>query len=167
MNQWYVIQTKPLRENDVSLQLGRANFEVFNPKIQRFVAGAVGQHSRLQPLFPSYLFIKANFERGTTYHLIKYTRGVNRILGIGERPASVPLEVVDMIRSKTERDGFFAEKTKYQKGDQVRVKRGLLKDLIGILERPVSAEGRVHVLLQIMQRQMFAKMNCSDVERLN
>lgn len=167
MNQWYVIQTKPLRENDVSLQLGRADFEVFNPKIKRFVAGAVGQQTRLQPLFPSYVFINANFECGMTYQLVKYTRGVNRILGIGERPAPLPVDVVDIIRSRTaQNDGCIEEKL-YQKGDRIRVKRGLLKDLIGILERPVSAEGRVRVLLHIMQRQMRADVNCSDVERLN
>lgn len=166
MNEWYVIQTKALRENDVCAQLKRAEFEVFNPKISRFVAGVSGQKTRLLPLFPSYIFARMDFLNGNVYRLVKYTRGVNKILGNARTPVPIPKKIIELIKSRANRDDV-VEKMLYKPGDTIRVKRGLLKDIDGILENEVSAEGRVRVLLQIMQRQVRTEINCSDLERLH
>lgn len=154
MNNWYVIQVKPCRENDVHLRLQKANIESLNPKIKSFSSG-------MRPLFPNYVFVRWDLTKAHNYQLIKYTRGVNRILGTPEYPIPLPDEAIEVIKERLNAGVLEAQTMKV--GSTVKIRRGLLKDLIGVLEKPVSADGRVAVLLRIHEQQMKAMMYCKDV----
>lgn len=158
MGRWYVIQTKPRREDEVARRIGLADIadaEVLNPKIRSFSRG-------LQPLFPNYIFLRWDLFKAHNYHMIKYTRGVNRILGIPEYPVPVPDEVIEIIRERISPEKVLEQET-YEVGTYVKIRRGLLKELVGVLEKPVSADGRVTVLLRIHEREMRAVLGCRDV----
>jgi len=55
------------------------------------------------------------------------------------------------------------QRTIYKKGQLVQIKQGPLKDLIGILEKPVSASGRVHVLFKLFKYPLRAHFKCEDI----
>ena len=58
-----------------------------------------GKMSRvIMPLFPNYLFAKLDLERH--YYKVKWTRGVNRILGIGNEPTPISEVVIQMIKDR-------------------------------------------------------------------
>lgn len=168
MKKWYVIQTKPMREDEVDkrLSLSDADIETFNPKIKSFVGSRSSQVCRAKPLFPSYIFARGDLWDANLHHMVKYTRGVNKVLRCGELPVPVPDEVIEIIKGRVGEGGFIEQQAVFKPGDHVRVRRGILKDLIGILEKPVTAAGRVAVLLRIMNRQMRAILGCADVERV-
>ena len=155
MNKWYVIQTKPMKENHVTTLLNRAGLQTLNPKIKSFAAG-------VRPLFPNYIFLHGDLELSANYHLIKFTRGVNKVLGTSSRPVSISYEIVEAIQKRINKDQILEHQT-MKVGSRVQVKRGILRDLIGVLEKPVSAEGRVAVLLSLYEREMKAVLNCADV----
>ncbi len=170
-NNWYVLQTKPQSEEKVCKQFANMQderfkserVEAFCPMIKCLKASRKASDCfRLKPLFPSYVFINWDLESAERHHLAKYTRGVNKILGDKERPIPVSKEIIDIIRGRENEDGFIEQKT-FKVGDQVKVRRGHLRDLIGILERPVSDSGRVAVLLQLFNRQMRVHLNCADI----
>lgn len=163
---WYVIKTKSLAEEDVKLRLTRANFEVFLPRIKSIVRSRTKPIVRLKSLFPSYLFARLNLGDAEIFHMIKYTRGVHKILGSGSVPVPIPEEIVDCIRERVNKEGVI-EQLVFKKGDSVRIRRGPLRDLIGILENPVSAAGRVRVLLEIMRKVVKTDLSCSDIERIS
>ena len=48
-------------------------------------------------------------------------------------------------------------------GQVVRIRRGPLKDLIGILEKPVSDEGRVQVLFKLLKYPIRAVVHYEDL----
>lgn len=158
MNNWYVIQTKPMREDEVTRRIAFASIpdvEVLNPKIRSFSKG-------LRPLFPNYIFLRWDLLKAHNYHTIKYTRGVNRVLGRPEYPVPVSDEVIEIIRERISPDKILEQET-YEVGTYVKIRHGLLKELVGVLEKPVSAEGRVSVLLRIHEREMRAVLDCKDV----
>ncbi|MBI4365222.1 MAG: hypothetical protein HY543_00210 [Deltaproteobacteria bacterium] len=153
---WYIIQTKPKKEGVVCEQLGRASYELFFPKMRAL--------DRVKPLFPSYLFIRTDFSDPTLHRLVRFTRGVTRILG-GASPKPVPDDLVDTLRTRT-RDGALIEQTLlFKEGDQVRVRRGILKDLAGIIEKNMPEAGRVRVLFKWLRSCMRAVVTYTDLER--
>lgn len=155
MLKWYVVQTKPRKESDVVRQLGNARLETLNPKIRSFASG-------FKPLFPNYVFLRWNLTDAKNYHMIRYTRGVNKVLGTREFPVPVADEVIEVIKERLSPTSVLEHEI-MKVGSHVKVRKGLLKDLIGVLEKPVSADGRVAVLLKIHERYMKAAFHCRDV----
>src|SRR5512143_739957 len=81
---WYVLQTKPTAEENVRKHLQNAKFETFLPKIRTMIRGR--RTSRIKPLFPSYVFAHLDLSDPNLFRMIKYTRGVRKILGDGALP---------------------------------------------------------------------------------
>ncbi len=163
---WYVIQTKPTAEDAVCTHLKNANFETFLPKIQVMVRSSGKSVSRTRVLFPSYVFARFDLNQAGLHHMIKYTRGVRKILGDGDMPVPVPDEMIDIIRDRVDEDGVIEQGLVMKKGDEVRVRSGVFKDLIGILEKPVSASGRVKILLKAMRYAVRCELSAAEVEKV-
>lgn len=164
-NSWYVIQTKPTAEENVRQHLTNADFTTFFPRIRTMVKGSGKSISRIRPLFPSYLFVHMNLTDANLYRMIKYTRGVRKILGDGSLPIPVPNEMIEIIRERMNGEGIIEQRITMNKGDQVRIRSGVFKDLVGILEKPVSAAGRVKVLLKIMNHTIKCEMSAGEIEK--
>ena len=163
---WYVIQTKPASEASVQQHLVNAAFETFLPRIRTMVRGQKRGLSRVKSLFPSYLFAHLDLTDPNLYRMIKYTRGVRKILGDGALPVPIPDEMIALIRGRVDADGVIEQRLVMKKGDAVRIRTGMFRDLVGILEKPVSAAGRVKVLLQIMRHQVRCELTAGEIEKL-
>jgi transcription termination/antitermination protein NusG len=163
--QWYVIQTKPTSEDNVRLHLKNANIETFLPKIKQAVRGKKSASSRIKSLFPSYLFAFIDLQDPSMHHMIRYTRGVRKILGDGDKPVPVPEEMISIIKERIGEEGLIEQGLTMKKGDSVRIKGGAFQDLVGILEKPASPAGRVRVLLQIMHHQIKCDLSAADIEK--
>lgn len=154
---WYVVQTKPKKETAVFSQLLRANYEIFLPKMQGVASP--------KPLFPSYVFLHADFENSQTHRQVQFTRGVRRVLGDAEGPRAIPDHIVETIRERT-RDGSLIElDLLFRQGDAVRVKKGILQDLVGIIEQNLSDEKRVRVLFRWLNGTMRAVLKYTHLEK--
>ncbi len=80
IERWYCIYTKPNMEEQVSKRLRDIpEMEVFHPKIKRnkYVRGRLQEV--VEDLFPSYIF--SRFSLLNYFHLVKFTRGVRRVVG--------------------------------------------------------------------------------------
>lgn len=163
---WYVVQTKPQEEDLVRQRLEQAHFEVFYPRIRTAVRGVSRSTMRLKSLFPSYLFAHLNLDDANIIHLIKYTRGVRKILG-SHTPVPIPEMVIETIRRRVGTGDVLEQQMVFKKGDTVRIRSGWMRDLVGILEKPVSAQGRVRVLLNIVNKCIRAELSSADIERLD
>lgn len=151
--QWYAVYTKPKREDAVAGSLENAGLEVFNPRLRRkkYMNGIY--RDAINPLFPCYIFVK--FEPLTTAWMIKYTRGVKKIVG-GDMPWPVPREIFDLIRVQEE-DGVITIKPPELKyGDSVAINDGPLAGLKGIFEKELNGQERVVLLLNAIEYQARA-----------
>jgi transcriptional antiterminator RfaH len=157
MNQWYVIKSKPKQEKAVHGQLSRAGYEMFLPQIEGINAP--------KPLFPSYLFISADLEETAHHRLVRYTRGVSHILGDQRGPNPIASFVIEELKNRTRDGQLIEQELLFKEGDSVIVKRGLLKDLIGMIERHLPDQKRVEILFKWWSTSMRARLRYSDLEK--
>lgn len=172
MQKWHVLQTKPLKENDVCLLLKQGGFETFCPKILDYryrnrLRRSALSYFQTTPLFPSYIFAFVDFEKNNNFHLLKYTRGVNKILCADGKPIPLSSEIINLIKQRTNAQGIIERTNSLKIGDTIRVKKGILKDLMGILEKPMPRDGRVQVLLKLVNYEMRARLHFSEVEKVD
>ncbi len=145
---WYCIYTKPRKEDFVSFQLSKVpGIEVLNPKFKRkrFLRGRFQEV--IEELFPCYIFAKFNSH---FYHMIKYTRGVKRVVGDRSgRPYIVDESIIDIINAHTRDDGYvyLIKDEEFKQGDTIMITDGPLKGLVGIFLREMKPQERVLVLL--------------------
>ena len=145
MKNWYVINTKPKKEFQVERLFTEGGIEIYNPKYLN--------EERIKPFFPGYEFISFDFP--DQYRLVKYTRGVKRLVGVREIPVPIPNEVIREIKSR-EVNGLI-EIDKYgekpEVGDEIEVVEGPLKGLRGVFKKELTAKERVLILLNYVTYQ--------------
>jgi transcriptional antiterminator RfaH len=148
---WYVIYTKPKKEDMVSEMLRHGGIEVYNPKL-RLIKYAKGRYREVvEPLFPCYIF--ARFAPETHLWMISYTRGVRRAVGGENGLWHVAEDIIDFIRSR-EQDGFITSRSMdIREGDKVKVTDGPFAGLTGIFERQMTGSERVVLLLAAVEYQ--------------
>ncbi len=164
MNLWYVIQTKPKKEGEAESYLSTKGVEIFSPRMETFALRNGRMNKELKPLFPGYMFGKFDLEQN--YPLVRWGRGVKKVLGYGEYPTPIPGEVVQMIRERTDIQGIARVKHHFRPNDVVRINTGPLRDLLGIFDRWVSDNERVRVLLNLIGYQPAVEIHYSMIEKV-
>ncbi len=146
--QWYVIHTKPGNEGRVDANLSNQEIEVFLPLLETFqhVNGKMIQ--KIKPLFPNYLFTRLDIN--VHYYKVKWTRGVNKILGVGSEPAPVSEKVIHTIKERIGENNLVRLDDGLEEGNLVQFKSGPFKDLMGVFDKNMSDGKRVRVLLGLI-----------------
>jgi transcriptional antiterminator RfaH len=164
MNLWYVIQTKPKREEEARSYLSTEGLEMFHPRIETFTSKNMRMSKEFKPLFPGYIFGKFDLEKN--YPLVRWARGVKKILGFGGYPAPISEEIVRMIKERTDPRGILRVKNCYEPNQVVRIKTGPMKDLLGVFERWLPDHERVRILLRLIGYQPIVEIHCSMIEKV-
>jgi transcriptional antiterminator RfaH len=161
MNLWYVIQTKPNREEQVHSFLSLKGVEMFAPRMETFAFGYGRKCKEPKPLFPTYLFGKFDVEQD--YPLVRWARGVKGILRFGGYPTPVSEVVVELIRQRIDGNGIVKRTFSFVPNETIKIKSGPLKDLLGIFERWVSDRERVRILLNVIGYQPTVELHYSMI----
>ncbi|MEE9542447.1 MAG: transcription termination/antitermination NusG family protein [Thermodesulfobacteriota bacterium] len=152
MQNWYLIYTKPKSEEMVATKFLDSGFEVLNPKIRerKHVRGRFQE--RTSSLFPSYIFVRLDIFKH--YRLVKYTRGVRKIVGTENVPTVVPAQIVHAILARMA-DGFInITAPEFAEGEPVNIDGGHLDGFEAIFEEPVKNSERVIVLLKTINARV-------------
>jgi transcriptional antiterminator RfaH len=146
--QWFVVQTKPNNERRVETNLVNQEIEIFLPMYETFQScgGKMIQHIR--PLFPNYVFTR--FDLNLHYSRVRWTRGVNKILGDGVQPLPVSDRVVEMIKDRSGGGNLVKLEEDWKEGDPIQIRSGIFKDLSGVFQKKISDRGRVRILLNLI-----------------
>ena len=164
MKNWYVIQTKPKKEEEAKSYLSTKGVEVFSPLIETFLLKKGRMNRELKPIFPGYIFGK--FDLDHNYALVRWAKGVKKVLGFGGYPTPISDEAVEVIRERTDTHGIVRLKYHFQPNDVIRIKTGPLKDLLGIFERWISDSERVRILLNLVGYQPVVEIHYSMIEKV-
>ncbi len=162
--EWYVIQTKTKREEEAKAYLSMKGLEIFNPRTESFTAKNGRMAKELKSLFPNYIFGRFDLEHD--YTLVKWARGVKKILGFGGNFTPVSEEVVELIKKRTDGDDIVRKSCHFEPNDLVRIKSGPLKDLLGIFDRWASDSERVKVLMNLVGYQPAVEIHYSMIEKV-
>lgn len=149
VRQWYVVRSKPRREEYAQGQLLRRGVETFLPRILEAVGPRL--EPSVGPLFPGYLF--ARLDLGCQYNSVIWAPGVRNFVAFGDMPAAVDPAVVAFLQERCGDEGVVRVVRTFHDGDVVRIVRGPLGGLVGVVQGQVSGQARVRILMELLRRR--------------
>ncbi len=144
--------------------LEREAIEVFFPRMKALQIKNGKSRKVIKALFPNYLF--AHFDPFKSYRLVRWSRGVCRVVGFDGGPTPVDDEVIQVIKRRVDKNCVVRRALHLKAKDPIRVRSGPLKDLVGIFDRWVSDEGRVRVLLNLLNYDASVELHYSQLEKI-
>jgi len=161
---WFVIHTKPRDEHRVKSHFEGMKIEALLPLCENFRYSHGTMSRVIIPLFPNYLFAKLDLERH--YYKVKWTRGVNRILGIGKEPVPISEVVIQTIKDRMGDDDTVKLLEDLKEGDLVQITSGPLKDFVGVFQKGLSSQKRVKVLLNMIGVEVPVQISRLQIKKV-
>jgi len=150
---WYAIHTHPREEDRAHFNLNAWGVETCCPKLKKFrsdsFTGRVVQV--IKHMFPSYIFARFNAEN--MLHKVRFTRGVKNVVTIGDVPARLEDEIIELLRSRMSPDGLITRHDEFDEGDEVYLKAGPFKGFTGVFNSRLTGSDRVMILLDAVRFQ--------------
>lgn len=156
---WCAVYTRHQHEKSVSEMLQAKGFEVFLPLYESMRKWKDRRKLLSLPLFPGYVFVRGVLERRLP---ILTTPGVHMIISRGERIASIPEEEIDAVR-RTVEGQFRVEPHPFLRcGERVRVVRGSLEGVEGVLTRKKNLY-RLVLSVEMLAQSVAVEIDALDV----
>lgn len=160
---WHVLWTSSHCEQVVYNQLAAKGFHLFLPKIEVWSRRGGLRHLIRVPMFPGYLFLHHAMDRASCIEVRK-SRGLVRVLGERvDRPAVVPDEEIEAIQRVLEADLSPLPHPYLREGQRVRISRGPLAGVEGILVRTKPERGLLVLSIEILRRSVAVEVDCTLV----
>lgn len=157
---WWALYTRHQHEKAVAEVLSVKGFEVFLPLYETTRRWKDRSKKLTLPLFPCYVFVRGGLNRRLQ---VVTTPGVHMILFHGENVAMIPGAEIDMIRKAVE-GPFRIEPHPFLKcGERVRVIRGSLQGVEGVLVRKKNLY-RLVLSVDMMAKSVAVEIDTTDVE---
>jgi transcriptional antiterminator RfaH len=145
---WYALQHKPAQGDRAVHNLQNQEVPCFYPKIEVEKIRAGKRTSKLEALFPGYLFINLE-QTDPSWAGLRSTRGVLRVVSFNGKPAAVDDAVINHIREGL---NSISEQGGLKPGQAVTLEDGPFTGLNAIFEC-YDGEERAIVLIHFMQKQ--------------
>jgi transcriptional antiterminator RfaH len=161
-SEWYVVRSKPRREQFAQGQLVRRGVETFLPRITE--GGRLRGEPVVSPLFPGYLFARIDLD--TQYTSVIWSPGVHSMVAFGDVPVPVDAEVVEFLQQRCAGHGLIIAVPRFTAGEEVRIVGGPLAGLCGVVQEHVSGRARVRVLMELLRRQTQVTLPTEHLESI-
>jgi transcriptional antiterminator RfaH len=151
---WYVVRTKPRKEDFLADQMIIRRIEIFNPRIR--VQTVNPRARKVKPYFPGYVFVHLDLEKAGTSSM-QFIPGAGGLVTFGEEVADVPEGLIHAIQKRVdeinEAGGELFEVLKT--GETVMIHSGPFAGYEAIFDARLPGSERVRVLLKLLKnRQM-------------
>lgn len=159
---WFAIQTRSSFEQAVSRALEMKGFDSFVPTYKEPRAWSDRVKVLDVPLFPGYVFWRKDGERTLPALTIP---GVRSVVSFGRIPAPIPDQEIESVRRFIISDLDVKPWPFLRVGQPVRVEKGPLAGVDGILQE-FKGSYRVVVSILLLQRSIAAEVDGSWVRPL-
>jgi transcriptional antiterminator RfaH len=157
---WYVVYSKPHKEEQAQFHLRMKGLDVFFPRLD--LVRVAEKRKRIIPLFPNYLFVRIHLP--TEFHYVTWSPGVKRLVSFGDRPIPLDDDVVNFLKQQTDAEGLIKARSQLRSGQEVEIRGGPFDGLIAIIQDPPDAKGRVRILLKLLSRQISVKLGVEFIK---
>jgi len=157
---WWVLYTRHQHEKVIAQMLSTKGFDVFLPLYESTRRWKDRRKVLSLPLFPGYVFVRGGLDRKLQ---VVTTPGVHMILYRGDQVAMVPENEIDAIQ-RAVAGPYRVEPHPFLKcGMRVRVIRGALEGVQGILVRKKNL-CRLVLSVNMLAQSVAVEVNAWDVE---
>ena len=157
---WWALYTRHQHEKVVADMLTAKEFEVFLPLYASVRRWNDRKKVISLPLFPGYVFVRGGTHRRLD---VVSTPGIHMILSHGEQIATIPEDEIQGIRRTVEGHFRFEPHPFLKCGERVRVTRGSLQGVEGILVRKKGMD-RLVLSVDMLAKSVAVEINALDVE---
>ena len=157
---WYAIRVRSNYERTLANYLHAHGYDEYLPVYRDRRQWSDRVREIEAPLFAGYVFCRMDLQRISA---VLSAPGVVNIVGYGPKPEPIEELEIAAIRRISESGLRFGPHPFMREGERVRVRRGPLKGLEGILLR-VKQENRLVVSLELLQRSVSTDIDRLDIE---
>jgi transcription antitermination factor NusG len=157
---WWALYTRHQHEKVVADMLSAKGFEVFLPLYDSIRRWKDRQKLISLPLFPCYVFVRGGLHRRLQ---VVTTPGIHMILSHGADVAVIPEEEIEAIRRTLEGPCRMEPHPFLRCGERVRVMRGSLQGIEGILVRKKN-QFRLVLSVEMLAKSVAVEIDAADVE---
>jgi transcription antitermination factor NusG len=146
---WCVVYTKAQKEDLAEISLRQRGFETFFPQL--LLPRSARRKRHIVSMFPNYVFIRLG-SLGHDYSPVTWCPGIKRLVSFDGTPATIEDSIMAFLMDQAGPDGIIAARCNVEIGQQISIDGGPFDGLVGIIQEPPTAKGRVKVLLQLLNR---------------
>jgi|HubBroStandDraft_1064217.scaffolds.fasta_scaffold340679_2 transcription antitermination factor NusG len=160
MPRWFAAYTRSNHERSAADQLAQRSIAHFVPTYESVRVWKDRKKRLERPLFPGYVFVRVPLEEKLRVLVVP---GIVRLVGFDGHPLPVPDEEIETLRTVVQHK-LKAEPHPYLvAGRKVRIVRGALEGMEGIL---IRKKGRLRVLVSInlIRQSAMIEVDAHDVE---
>jgi transcription elongation factor/antiterminator RfaH len=162
---WYVIRSKPNKEEFLAEQFAAYGIRVFYPRIR--VKTVNPRARKVKAFFPSYLFVEVDLET-TSASTLHWMPGAVNLVSFDGRPAPVPDTLISAIERQVEQINASQENfvKGLKPGDVVVIHGGAFAGYEAIFDGHLPGRERVRVLLNFLQKgQLPLELGEQEISR--
>jgi transcription antitermination factor NusG len=160
---WHALWTRSHCERLVHDQLTTRGFLSFLPEVDVWASRGTSSRRLPRPMFPGYLFIRHALDKQSYVEVIK-TRGLVRVLGQQwDRLDVVPDAEIGAIQRVLAARVPVLPYPFLKEGQRVRITRGPLADVEGILVQMKPSKGYVVLSIDLLSRSVAVEVDCTHV----
>ena len=141
--EWFVVFSKPRREEFAQYHLRTKGLETFFPRLM--LPKISRKTKQIVPLFPNYLFVRMNLIQD--YNHVRWAPGVKHLVNFGGRPVPLDDKVARDLIEQSDNDGIIAAHSNLKVGQEVQLRGGPFDGVLGIIQKTADAHGRVQLLM--------------------
>lgn len=163
---WYVVRSKPNKEDFLARQFEAYGIKVFYPRLR--VSPVNPRARKTRSYFPGYLFVQVDLQV-TGSSTLQWMAGAANLVSFGGEPAPVPDTLITALERRVEEINA-SNKTgvnNIKRGESVRIQAGPFAGYDAIFDGRISGQERVRVLLRFLEkRQVSVELEEHDVMRV-
>jgi transcription antitermination factor NusG len=161
---WHAVYTVARHEKSLARHLSLRNIEHFLPVYCARRRWSDGSRVNIElPLFQGYIFVLVS--RRDRVRVLESPGALYFVGGLGKESAEIPAEQIEIFRN-----GFAKDRTEPHPlltiGQRVRIVRGALAGMHGILQQIRGGGFRVVVTLELIMRSVAVEIESGDVEMI-
>ncbi|MFQ5692671.1 MAG: transcription termination/antitermination protein NusG, partial [Nitrospinota bacterium] len=157
---WYALRTRSRHEKFTTTHLKHAGFRVFLPLVTRVRQWKDRRVHVDFPLFPGYCFVRCE---ETEFRQLRSTPGAVGLVGTAGTPVPVPDEQVEAVWKLVSSTLPYDPVPTLEPGMRVRVTRGPLADVEGILIRK-EPRARLVIAIDLLHQGAALDIDAHDIE---
>ena len=148
---WYVIRSKPRKEDALYGEMLARNFDVYLPLAK--IKPVNPRSRKTRPYIPGYLFVSVDLEE-TGFSALQWIPHSLGLVQFGGTPATVPANLINAMRKRVDAINEAGGEDAFQRGDKVRIQAGPFKGYEAIFDARLQGADRARVFLAMLERQL-------------
>ncbi|MPW35242.1 transcription/translation regulatory transformer protein RfaH [Vibrio sp. B1Z05] len=161
MKRWYLLYCKRGDQQRAQAHLENQGVEVYYPKLvtEKLVRGK--RQQKVEPLFPSYMFVRFDYEQGPSFTTVRSTRGVADFIRTGAYPTELQGDLVYTLKQQEEVSDV-VQYSAPNAGDKIEIISGQFSGIDAIYHE-ADGETRSILLITMINKQVAVKVDNTDL----